>query len=86
MAFRGLDKKSIGVRDYSQINLPYVIAAWKVGYAIQMIVQAGMWTKLPFEVATKINDAYSHGRDLVVTKTDLDSLPDDAWEYLKSRL
>lgn len=74
------------MRDYSGIELPYVIAAWKVGFAIQAIVQAGMWSNLPRSVALKINDAYSNGRDLVVTKADLDSLPDDAWEYLRSRL
>lgn len=73
-------------RDYSQIDLPYVIAAWKVGFVIQTIVQAGMWAKLPHAVAVKINDAYSNGRELQVTKADLDSLPDDVWEYLRSRL
>lgn len=86
MASHGLDKKIIGMRDYSRLNLPYVVAAWKVGFAIQMIVQAGMWSKLPHAVAVKINDAYSNGRELHVTKADLDSLPDDAWEYLRSRL
>ena len=73
-------------RDYSQINLPYVVAAWKVGFAIQMIVQAGMWEKLPEAIAIKINTAYRNGTDLVVTKADLENLPDDAWEYLHSRL
>ena len=73
-------------RDYSKLTLPYTIAAWKVGFAIQTIVQAGMWTRLPHGVAVKINDAYSNGRDLVVTKADLDSLPDDAWQYSQSRL
>lgn len=74
------------MRDYSQFDLPYVIADWKVGFAIQVIVQAGMWSRLPRAIALKINDAYSNGRDLTVTKADLDSLPDDAWEYLRSKL
>lgn len=74
------------MRDYSQLDLPYHIAAWKVGLAIQEILRAGMWSKLPRSIALKINDAYSNGRDLTVTKADLDSLPEDAWEYLRSRL
>lgn len=73
-------------RDYSKLSLPYTLPAWKVPYAVQMIVHAGMWGKLPYNVAVKINDATTHQHDLVVTKADLDSLPDDAWNYLRDRL
>jgi hypothetical protein len=74
------------MRDYSQLPLPYTIASWKVPLAIRMIVDADMWRHLPYELATKINDAAVKRHELVVTRSDLDSLPDDAWEYLRSRL
>ena len=74
------------MRDYSHLALPSTIVAWKVPIAIRMIVDADMWKKLPYGLAVKINDAATGRHDLVVTKADLDSLPDDAWDYLKSRL
>jgi hypothetical protein len=73
-------------RDYSHLQLPYTLPAWKVSIAVRMIVDANMWKRLSYELATKINDAVTGRHDLVVTQADLDSLPDDAWEYLKSKI
>jgi hypothetical protein len=75
-------------RDYSVLGvpLPYTIAAWKVPFAVQRIVAAGMWKRLSYDLAVKINNAATNRTDLVITKQDLDGLPDDAWSYLRSQI
>jgi len=71
-------------RDYSSIELPYHVSHWKQGYAINMIRPC--WDKLPYGLATKINDAYTGNHELVITKEDLDTLPDELWDVLKTHL
>lgn len=71
-------------RDYSKIALPYTISHWKEGFAINMI--RPYWNELPVALAKKINEAYTGSHDLVITKEDLDSLPDKLWNVLKDHL
>ena len=73
-------------RDYSKVPLPYTLPAWKVPFAIDQIVQADMWRRLSYDLAVKINAAANGHHDLIVTKADLDSLPNDAWDFLRSKL
>lgn len=72
-------------RDYSQIQLPYTIPNWKLGFALGYI--RPYWDRLPAGFLHKFNDAYNtRGKDLVITKADLDTLSDEMWTVLQSKL
>lgn len=68
------------------VSLPYALDAWKVGYLINMLLESGLWQKLPYDVAVKINAAYKTNSRLVITKADLDSLPEPVWISIAAHL
>lgn len=65
-------------RNYGR-SLPYTIPSWELGIVVGALTQNDIWNRLPRAVAVKINDARMRGVDLIVTKADLDSLPDSVW-------
>jgi len=71
-------------RDYTGLNLPMVVENWKLAEALEMI--RPYWGQIPGKIEQEFVDAYNGGTDWTVTKMDLDLLPDNLWEILKSHL
>lgn len=73
-------------RDYSGIDLPYMVAHWKIGFAISRLQSAGVWDQLPSDLRKRVTDANEAGRSYSITKVDLDSVSDDAWKHLSEMI
>ena len=71
-------------RDYSKLNLPITVANWELGAVLEEIRE--YWNMIPHKIETEFVAAYSGGTDWVVTKADLDLLPDNLWNILKARI
>jgi hypothetical protein len=71
-------------RDYSHLQLPYTVANWQLGFAL--VELRPYWAQIPPKVEKEFDAAYKDGTDWVVTKADLDALPDALWDILKSHL
>jgi hypothetical protein len=67
-------------------DLPYTIGRFQVGFAIQMLVRNELWYSLTPEMADKLNRAYSRSEEVVITKEDLDALPDNIWRFIEKNL
>ena len=72
------------MRDYSGINLPITIANWELGAVLEEI--RPYWNVIPHKIETEFVAAYNAGTDWVITKNDLDLLPDNLWNILKARI
>ena len=72
-------------RNY-RFALPYTIPSWMVGFAIDRINGANLWTSLSRDLAAKVNDAAKNRTDLVLTRNDLDSLSDETWAAIDAML
>src|SRR5262245_42425470 len=64
------------------LDLPYHIPCFGVGFAISKFKQIGAWKKLPPAVRAKAKDARSTWSGLKLTQRDLDSVSDDVWEII----
>jgi hypothetical protein len=70
-------------RDY-KVDLPFTIPSWAIDSVVLMLVGNGLWYKLTPELADKINHAHDQRSDLVITREDLDALPDAVWSELEA--
>jgi hypothetical protein len=71
-------------RNYSDIQLPYNLPAWKLRFGYSYITP--YWDRIPARTSNKIADAVKGNHDLVLTKEDFDALPNDLWTKLRPYL
>jgi hypothetical protein len=64
------------------LELPYRIPGFGVGFAIRKFKQIGVWDKLPAALRNKACEAKGSWSGLKLTRKDLDSVPDDAWRMI----
>jgi hypothetical protein len=69
-----------GVYRFYDVELPYHVSGFVVGIAISKFKQIGVWDKFPHALKDKAKAARGSWSGLKITQTDLDSIPDDAWE------
>lgn len=68
-------------RDYGNAQFPIRVSHWKQGLAMGFITP--YWGQIPVPLERKIADAFNGNHELVLTKDDLDSLPDALWAKLE---
>ncbi|MGA7488548.1 MAG: hypothetical protein WBW74_16625 [Xanthobacteraceae bacterium] len=68
------------------LDLPYRVPGFAVGFAISKFKQIGVWHKLPQALKDKAKAARGTWSGLKLTQKDLDSVPDDAWETIAEEL
>jgi hypothetical protein len=64
------------------LELPYRVPGFGVGFAISKFKQIGVWDKLPGALRNKAREAKGSWSGLKLTQKDLDSVPDDAWRTI----
>jgi len=64
------------------LDLPYRIPGFGVGFAISKFKQIGVWDKLPAALRNKAREAKGSWSGLKLTQKDLDSVPDDVWRAI----
>jgi hypothetical protein len=64
------------------LELPYRIPGFGVGFAIRKFKEIGVWDRLPAALKSKARDAKGSWSGLKLTRKDLDSVPDDAWRTI----
>jgi hypothetical protein len=64
------------------LDLPFRIPCFGVGFAISKFKQIGVWSKLPPALRAKAKDARGTWSGLKLTRRDLDSVSDDVWEII----
>jgi hypothetical protein len=64
------------------LDLPYRIPGFGVGFAISKFKQIGVWDKLPAALRNKAREAKGSWSGLKLTQKDLDSVSDDAWRRI----
>jgi len=67
-------------------TLPLRLTTFYVHMGYPTLVEKGIYAKLTYKLAVKINDAYTNGTDLYLTQEDLDSIPDEQMEGLAGLL
>ena len=73
------------MRDYSKIDLPVILPRWKIQLGMDRL--RPHWDLLPYDLAVKILAVYNgEERALTITRKDLDSLSDAAWQELERNL
>ena len=65
---------------FYDVDLPYHVSGFVVGIAISKFKQIGVWDKFPHALKHKAKAAKGSWSGLKITQTDLDSIPDEAWE------
>ena len=68
------------------IDLPYHVPGFGVGFGISKLKQIGVWDKLPQALRRKTKEAKGTWAGLKLTRKDLDSIPDDVWMTIASEL
>lgn len=68
------------------VELPYHVSGFVVGFAISKFKQIGVWDKFPHTLKDKAKAANGSWSGLKITQKDLDSIPDDAWEKVAKAL
>jgi len=83
----GLAGQPVGLmsvpREY-KFDIPYTLPNWKLNMAYGYV--RPYWDRIPARLANKIAASYTGGSSLVMDKKDLDSIPDDLWDQIKSYL
>jgi hypothetical protein len=64
------------------LDLPYRIPGFGVGFAISKFKQIGVWDKLPAALKNKAREARGSWGGLKLTQKDLDSVSDDVWKTI----
>lgn len=72
-------------REYS-FSTPLNVPGFYVGTAIQKMQSAEAWDYLPEELRRRCTDACASWNSVVVTQEELDAIPDDDWEKIKTAL
>ncbi len=67
-------------------RLPVHIPCFGIGIAVARLKRTGVWDELPPALRQKAQLAAADWFGLKITKEDLDSIPDDAWNALASAL
>jgi len=62
-----------------EFDIPVHINGFYAGFVPSKLAEANLWNPLPNSVQDKMNDAATHGTELVLTKEDLDSIDDHTW-------
>jgi hypothetical protein len=75
------DTQSPAYRIYD-LELPYRVPGFGVGFAISKFKQIGVWDRLPVALKDKAREARGSWSGLKLTQKDLDSVPDDAWRMI----
>jgi hypothetical protein len=70
------------VRRVYDLDLPYRVPGFGVGFAISKFKEVGVWQKLPLALKEKAREAKGSWGCLKLTQKDLDSVPDDAWKVI----
>jgi hypothetical protein len=65
-----------------ELELPYRVPGFGVGFAISKFKQIGVWERIPAPLRTKAKEAKGSWSGLKLTQKDLDSIPDDAWRTI----
>ena len=81
MPYVAFETQSRTCRIYD-LDLPYRIPGFGVGFAISKFKQIGVWDKLPAALRNKAREARGSWSGLKLTQKDLDSVPDDAWRTI----
>jgi hypothetical protein len=68
------------------VELPYCVPGFGVGFAITKFKRIGVWDKLPHALKDKAKEAKGSWTGLKITQRDLDSIPNDAWEIIAVEL
>lgn len=66
--------------------LPYTLESWALDLAVVELVRDHIWEALPGALQSKISEATVSKGTLVITKEDLDSIPDETWDAIKHLL
>lgn len=69
-----------------EIELPYYISSFYIGFAITKLEEAGDWDGLPPELKSKFKNAQASWKGIELTQEDLDSIPDALWWEISVRL
>ena len=64
------------------LELPYRVPGFGVGFAIGKFKQIGVWDKLPAALRNKAREARGSWSGLKLTQKDLDSVSDDVWKTI----
>lgn len=70
-------------RAYS-FELPHKIPVLGVGFAMSKLKEIGVWEGLPRTLRVKIKSARESWSCLKITKSDLDTIPDEVWQRIAS--
>jgi hypothetical protein len=73
--------RPVACRSYA-FELPYRIPVLGVGFAISKLKEIGVWEQLPRSLRVKIKSARESWSSLKVTKSDLDTIPDEVWHVI----
>ena len=68
------------------LDLPYRVPGFSIGFAISNLKQIGVWESLPRGLRDKAQAAKASWSALKLTQKDLDSIPDDAWQTIARTL
>ena len=61
---------------------PLYIPFFAIGATRNKMKRAGVWEKLPHSIRHKARAAQDGWRTMVITRKDLDAIPDDVWARL----
>jgi len=72
-------------RSYS-FELPYTVEGWKLKMGLSRYKHDPVYSRIPANLRAALEQGEATGRDVQIRKKDLDSLPDDVWDYIKQTL
>jgi hypothetical protein len=74
--------RASGARRIYKFRHPVAVPFFAIGMARDKMKRAGIWEKLPQRLRQKAKVAQESWSAMIVTRQDMDSIPDDVWARL----
>jgi len=65
------------------VDLPFTVPAWAVGSLVNVLIANDAWQYLTPRLGNRINEAVKAYGDLILTREELDELPDRNWAAIE---